>query len=169
MRKSEPMSEQSKAEPVQYMERTRRYCRALGYQKDYVWAHHQDVPFARLTQPVSKATIALITTAGPPDRSNRDERNRKHVWSCSVDHPPASFDTDVAWDKESTHVDDRESFLPIDAAKRLAAQGVIGALSHRFHGAPTDYSQRKTDEEDAPEILKRLIEDKADAAILAAL
>ena len=30
--------------PVEYMERTRRYYRALGYEQDYRWAHHDDVP-----------------------------------------------------------------------------------------------------------------------------
>ena len=53
--------------------------------------------------------------------------------------------------------------------KRLVAEGAIGALSPRFHGAPTDYSHRKTIEEDAPEILRRLREDKVDAALLTAL
>ena len=101
--------------------------------------------------------------------AHHDARNRKQVWSGSVDRPPATFDTDVAWDKESTHTDDRETFLPIDAARRLVAEGTLGALAPRFHAAPTDYSQQKTMGQDAPEILRRLREDGADAAILTAL
>lgn len=163
------MSERENGLPVPYMERTRHYYRALGYETDYVWARHDDVPFARLSKALRESTIALITTAGPPDLSNRDARNRKHVWSGEVANPPASFDTDVAWDREATHTDDRETFLPIDAMKRLVADGTIGALSQRFHGAPTDYSHRKTNVEDAPEILRRLREDKVDAALLTAL
>jgi hypothetical protein len=91
------------------------------------------------------------------------------VWSGLVTSPPATFDTDVAWDRESTHTDDRETFLPIDAAQRLVADGTLGALAPHFHSAPTDYSQRKTIERDAPEILRRLREDEVDAAILIAL
>ena len=151
------------------MERTRLYYRALGYQNDYVWAHHDDAPFARLAKPLRESRIALVTTAGPTDRSNRNAANRKQVWSGDVDSPPARFDTDLAWDKEATHTDDRETFLPIDAMKRLAASGVIGSLAKRFHGAPTDYSQHKTNEQDAPELLRRLREDKVDAVLLAAL
>ena len=113
------MEHRSSGPPVGYMERTRRYYRALGYNNDYVWAHHEDAPFTRLSKPLSECTVALITTAGPPDLSNRDERNRKHVWSGDVDSLPATFDTDLAWDKEATHTDDRETFLPIDAARRL--------------------------------------------------
>ncbi len=155
--------------PVAYMARTRAYYRALGYTDDYVWATFDDVPFMRPQKPLAAMRIALITTAGPPDLSNRDARNRKHPWSAPVAAPPATFDTDLAWDKEATHVDDRETFLPIDAATRLARKGVFAGLAPRFHGAPTDYSHKKTLEQDAPDLLRRLREDGADAAILTAL
>jgi hypothetical protein len=113
--------------------------------------------------------VALVTTAGPGDRSNRDAKGRKQVWSCDVASPPADFDTDLAWDREATHMDDRETFLPIEAMRQAVAGGVIGGLARRFHGAPTDYSHRKTMEADAPEILRRLREDGADAALLVAI
>jgi hypothetical protein len=163
------MPEPAGGPPVPYMERTRTYYRALGYSSDYVWAHHDDVPFIRPQKALGETTLALITTAGPGDRSHRDERNRKQVWSGLVASPPATFDTDVAWDREATHTDDRETFLPIDAARRLVADGTLGALAPHFHAAPTDYSQRKTIEQDAPEILRRLRADDADAAVLVAL
>jgi hypothetical protein len=163
------VNDRTAQQPIPYMERTRNYYRALGYDNDYVWAHHDDVPFARPTKPLRDMTVALITTAGPPDRSNRDARNRKQVWSGEVANPPSGFDTDLAWDKESTHTNDRETFLPIDAMQRLVADGSLGALAPRFHGAPTDYSQSKTNEHDAPEILRRLREDRVDAALLTAL
>jgi hypothetical protein len=53
--------------------------------------------------------------------------------------------------------------------KSLVAAGVVGSLAPRFHGAPTDYSHAKTLTHDAPEILARLREDGADAALLTAL
>jgi hypothetical protein len=155
--------------PIPYMERTRNYYRALGYETDYVWASFDEVPFARLAKPLSEATVALIATADPPDRSSRDARGRRHVWSGDVGAPPATFDTDRAWDKESTHTEDRETFLPIDATRKAVAKGVIGELAAHFHGAATDYSHRKTLEQDAPEILQRLRRDKVDAALLTAL
>ena len=163
------MQDQGSGPPVPYMERTRNDYRALGYANDYVWAHHADVPFVRPGKPAVAMKVALITTAGPGDRSHRDERNRRHVWSGLVASPPESFDTDVAWDRESTHTDDRENFLPIDAAQRLVADETLAALGPRFHTAPTEYSQQKTTAWDAPEILKRLWEDEVDAAILTAL
>ena len=152
-------------QPVRYIDRTRHYYRALGYAKDYVWAAHDEVAFARLDKPLSAAHVALITTASPPDF-----KGPKQVWSGPVSPPPRSLVTaNVAWDKESTHTDDRESFLPIEAASELAAEGLFAGLTSRFHGVPTEYSQRKTTEEDASQVLERLRDDGADAAILCPL
>src|SRR3546814_15055736 len=96
------VQEQGSGPPVPYMERTRIYYRALGYTNDYVWAYHADVPFARPVKPIGAMKVALISTAGPGDRSHRDERNRRHAWSGLVTSPPETFDTDMAWDKEET-------------------------------------------------------------------
>ena len=163
------MQDQSSGPPVPYMERTRAYYRALGYSNDYVWAWNADVPFVRPAKPLAAMRIALVCTAGPGDRSHRDAQNRRQVWSGLVASPPETFDTDLAWDRESTHTEDRETFLPIDAARRMVEEGRIGSLAPRFHAVPTEYSQQKTTERDAPEILRRLWEDEVDAAILTAL
>lgn len=157
-------------ETVRYIERTRGYYRALGYPSDYVWATHDTVPFARLDKPLREATVALITTAHPPDLHNKDARGVRHVWSGRVDPVPAGLNTDnLAWDRESTHTQDRETYLPVQAMLDAVRDGVIGALAPRFHGVPTEYSQRKTNTEDAPQILARLREDRVDAVVLSAL
>ena len=75
----------------------------------------------------------------------------------------------LAWDKESTHTDDRGSFLPIEVASKLARDGVFAGLAPRFHGVPTEYSQRSTTDDVAPKVLQRLRDDGADAAILCPL
>jgi D-proline reductase (dithiol) PrdB len=152
-------------EPVPYMERTRQYYRALGYSKDYVWATFDDVPLTPLRKRLSEARIALITTANPPNYNGV-----RRLWCGPTASPPATLHTaDLAWDKESTHTDDRECFLPIEVASALTAKGVIAGLTARFHGVPTDYSQRKTCQVVAPQVLGRLREDGADAAILCPL
>ena len=153
-------------EPVRYMERTRDYYRALGYSKDYVWAHHDDAPFVRLGKPLSDARIGLITTASPTDFKG----GIKQLWSGAVSPPPAMLNTAyLSWDKESTNTDDRGSYLPIEVVSELVAEGVVGGLAARFHGVPTDYSQRNTLEQDAPQVLARLRDDGADAALLCPL
>ena len=81
-----------------------------------------------------------------------------------------AFDTsELSWDKEATHTDDVESFLPLRSLAAYAAAGRIGSVAERFHGIPTDYSQRRTHEEDAPEVLRRCMEDGVDVALLVPL
>ena len=157
-------------QPVGYMERTRLYYRALGYKADYQWAHNETAPFTRLAKPLTEARIALLTTASPLDGSNKDAKGWRHVWSAAVDPAPDALDTsDLAWDRETTHTNDRESFLPLAAAATLAREGRFAGLTQHFHGVPTEYSIRKTLAQDAPETLARLREDGADAAILCAI
>ena len=158
------------SETVRYMDRTRDYYRALGYPSDYVWSRFDTVPFARLAKPLSEARIGLVTTASPPDLGNRDSSGKRQVWSDAVSPPPARLFTDnVAWDKESTHTEDRASFLPLEAVQQWAAEGRVGDVAVRFHGVPTEYSQRKTMEIDAPQVLERLRADGADVALLSPL
>ena len=52
-------------QPISYIQRTRSYYLALGYEKPYVWAHYTDVPFAPLQKPLQNSVIGLITTAVP--------------------------------------------------------------------------------------------------------
>ena len=156
--------------PVRYIERTRDYYRALGYAKDYVWATYADVPFVRLAKPVSEARIGLVTTASAGDPSAHGPGYVRQVWSGAVAPPPTDlFTANLAWDKDSTHTRDRESFLPIETVSALVREGCVGGLAAHFHGVPTEYSQRKTIDDDAPQVLRRLRDDGADAAILCPL
>ena len=50
--------------PIPYMQRTRDYYLKLGY-PGYRWAHFVDVPFTPLQASLSRARVALITTAAP--------------------------------------------------------------------------------------------------------
>ena len=79
---------------------------------------------------------------------------------------PALYADDLSWDKQATHLDDINSFLPVDLVREMQTQGVIGKLAPRFHCAATEYSHRMTMENDAPEILRRLQEDQVDVALL---
>ncbi len=157
-------------EPIGYMERTRIYYRALGYKSDYIWSTFDDVPFARLSKPLAEARLGVVTTSLPPDLVDTNAIGGKQLWSRATRDMPERMATDhLAWDKESTHTRDRESFLPINRLGELVANGVIGGLSARVHGVPTVYSQRQTIEKDAPEIWRRIKEDGADAVMLVPL
>jgi D-proline reductase (dithiol) PrdB len=157
--------------PIQYMDRTRRYYRALGYDRDYGWAQNGETPFQPLTRPLREMRIAIVTTTQPPGASPDDDPPPPpDVWSVDVAEAPADFPThNRAWDRDSTHTRDRESYLPINALTALAAEGVIGGLGPRIYGAPTTYSHRETMQEDAPRILQGLVADHVDAALLVPL
>ncbi len=158
---------------VSYIDRTREFYAAQGYERPYRWAHFDEVPFAHLPRPLGECCVTLVTTASPlEDRQVEDGvlRANKQVWSGSTAEPPDRlFTDDLAWDKQATHTDDVESFLPIRQLEHYSAAGRIGAVAARFHGVPTDYSQRRTTEQDAPEILRRCQEDSVDIALLVPL
>ncbi|MEX2206405.1 MAG: hypothetical protein WEF50_09290 [Myxococcota bacterium] len=158
---------------VSYIDRTREYYGAQGYEKPYVWARHTDAPFAPLAKPLAQCRVGLITTASPWREEKPVDgvlRGSKQVWSGPIDAPPERlFTDDLSWDKQATHTRDVESFLPIRRLQELAAQGRIGGMAKRFHGVPTDYSQRRTTLQDAPQILARCREDEADVALLVPL
>jgi len=158
---------------VSYIDRTREYYAAQGYERPYRWARHDEVPFTPLPKPLSDCRLAVVTTASPwRDEMPRDGvlRGDKAVWSGpSTDPPTRLFTDDLAWDKEATHTEDVESFVPLRHLAEFAEAGRIGSLAPHFHGVPTDYSQRTTCEQDAPEILKRCREDAVEAALLVPL
>ena len=158
---------------VSYIDRTREFYRAQGYERPYRWARCHDVPFARLAKPLSECRLTLVTTAGPFHEQPPEDgvlRGAKQVWAGPTGATPERLYTDdLAWDREATHTDDVESFLPLGQLRELAGAGRIGSLAARFHGVPTDYSQRRTREQDAPEILRRCREDGVDAALLVPL
>ena len=158
---------------VSYIDRTREYYAAQGYDRPYQWATHAEVPFAPLAVPLAECTVTALITAFPyHDRPPEDGvlRGGKEVWSGSTAEVPERLYTDdLSWDKEATHTDDVDSFLPIRRLAELVESGRIGRLAPRFHGVPTDYSQRRTLEQDAPEILRRCREDGVDVVVAAPL
>jgi hypothetical protein len=156
-------------EPVRYIERTRDYYRAQGFDEAYRWAHFEDVPFTRLRKPLSETVVTLVTTAMLPWDGEPDERPLPHVYSLPTADPPTSLYTDSrSWHKGATHTDDLDSYFPVHRLQELAAEGRV-RLAPRVHGIPTEYSQRATLEEDSPELLRRCREDGVDAAVLVPL
>jgi hypothetical protein len=160
--------------PIAYMERTREYYLALGYGNPYAWAHHADAPFQPLKKPLARSRVALITTAAPyqPDKGDQGPGAAYNAGAkfYSVYSGDTSLDHDVriahvAIDRKHTSMEDRGTWFPLSALRRAAVAGRV-QLAPRFHGVPTHRSQERTLSADAPEVLKRCIEDRADCAIL---
>lgn len=152
------------AEPVGYMEKSRRFYEAQGFDRAYRWATFDEVPFTPMQQPLAEARLGVITTAPTYDRLNTDARAVDS--GSTMDPPERLYGNDLSWDKQATHMEDRESYFPIDYLRLAVEEGTIGSLSPRFYCAPTSYSQRETIEEDGPEILKMCQDDQVDIALL---
>jgi hypothetical protein len=162
--------------PVPYMQRTRDYYLALGYANPYRWAHFDDVPFSPLAVPLPQARLALITTAAPyrPDAGDQGPGAPYNgrakffsVYSGSTDSTPDLRISHVGYDRDHTSAEDPHTWFPLAQLRQAEQSGRIGSLTPRFHGAPTNRSQRVTREIDAPELLARCEEDGADAVLLA--
>ena len=161
--------------PIPYIERTREYYQALGYGAPYEWAHYADVPFQPLAKPLARCRVALITTAAPfkPDAGDQGPGapyNAKAKF-YAVYSGDSARDHDlriahVAIDRMHTTAEDSGTWFPLPELRRRAAEGRIGSVAARFHGMPTNRSQRVTLEQDCPELVARCRADDVDAAIL---
>lgn len=164
--------------PIPYRERISTYYQTLGYGAPYRWAHFAEVPFAQLTKPLSKCRLGLVTTAAPfqPDKGDQGpgaayngaaKFYRVYSGDTAVDHDLRI--SHIGYDRVHTTATDSNSWFPLPLLREVAKSGRIGELSPRFHGAPTNRSQRVTLEQDCPELLARLREDNIDAAVLVAV
>ena len=164
-------------DPVPYMHRIRSYYLALGYSKPYRWVQFREVPFTPLERPLAKSRVALVTTAAPyqPDKGEQGPgapynaaAKFYRVYSTAVDSDPDVRISHLGIDRNHTTAEDMNTWFPLAQLAQLAAQGHIGDVAPRFHGAPTNRSQRVTIEQDAVDILSAIREDAADAVVLAA-
>lgn len=164
----------SSDDPIRYIERTRSYYQALGH-APYVWAHFDDVPFARLGRPLSQCSVALVTTAAPFDPAKGEQGPGAPYNAAAkffqVYSGPSASDPDlrishIAIDRAHTTAEDKNSYFPLAALRRAVERGRIGWVAPRFHGLPTNRSQRTTIDADCTELVRRLREDQVDAVIL---
>lgn len=152
---------------VAYIDRTRAFYEAQGFTKAYQYAENDTAPFAPLPKPLAECRVGLVTTASHYFRENLEPRK---VSAFSVPPVPDKLYTDdLSWDKQATHTDDVQSYCPTDALNGLVANNVIGSFSSRVVCSPTEYSQRATTQDDAPQIHDMLLEDEVDVALLVPL
>jgi hypothetical protein len=158
---------------VRYIDKTREYYLSQGYEKPYRWANFDDAPFASLKKPLSESRLALVSTSEIALRSWEDQRTplekgeEGNVYSFPADTPIEDlYSQSHSFDKYATTLDDVNAFFPITRLRELAAAGRFGSLAPNAHGVYNAYSQRKTREKDAPEVLRRLRENAVDVVLL---
>lgn len=162
-------------QPVAYIQRTRAWYLALGYDTPYVWAHYAEVPFAPLRKPLAQSRVAVVTTAAPyqPDKGEQGpgapynaaaKFYRVYDGDTAIDHDLRI--AHVGIDRKHADMADSGCWFPLPALRRAAAAGRVGEVAPRFFGAPTNRSQRHTLEVDAPEIVAGCRADGVDVALL---
>ena len=156
---------------VRYIDKTREYYANEGYTKPYRWAHFDTIPFTPLGKPLAQSRVGLVTTSEmglrdepPPTSLARD------VYSMPTDLPVERLvSRKAAYDRYATTLEDVDAHLPLTHLDDAVEAGRIGSLASQFHVVYSEYSQRKTMEVDAPEILSRLRQDRVDVAVLVAV
>jgi hypothetical protein len=154
--------------PIDYMRRTRDYYLALGYDNPYRWAHYVDAPFTPVVKRLKDSTLALYQPdkgdQGPGAAYNAGAKfYTVYSGDTSADHDTRI--SHIGYDRKHTTAKDSNTWFPLPLMREFAGQGRF-KLAKRFHGAPTNRSQRVTLETDAPEILARCRQDQVDAALL---
>lgn len=163
------------ADPIAYIQRTRAYYQALGYGAPYVWARFDEVPFQALKVPLARARVAIVTTAAPfqpgkgdqgPGAAYNAAAKFYEVYSGGTAQMPDLRISHIAIDRDHTSAEDIGTYFPLAALQRSENAGRIGAVAQHFHGLPTNRSQARTLDVDAPELLRRCQSDGVDAAVL---
>ncbi len=158
---------------ISYIDRSRAYYAAQGYEEPYRWATHDDAPFARPAQPLEECRVGVVTTAYFPaghEPEGVPTGPEKQPYAAPTALASGCVHTDdLSWAKEETHTDDLDTYLPVHRLAEAEADGLIGSISPRFYGIPTRYSHRRSSTEDAPEVARWMHEDQVDVAILVPL
>lgn len=161
--------------PIEYMERTRAYYAALRFGEPYLWARHDDIPFTRFDKPLKQAQIGLVTTAAPfrPEHGDQGPGAKYNgaakffeVYTISTESEPDLRISHIAIDRNHTTAEDKNSYFPLDAMRRVIGRNTIRGLGPRFFGLPTDRDQECTIEIYGNDILKYCREDAIDAVLL---
>lgn len=158
---------------VSYIDKSRDYYAAQGYERPYRWAHNEESPFVPPSKPLSECRLGVVTTAldgSIPDDVDPETLPLKATYAAPLDPVPERLYTmSLSWDKEATHTDDLNSYFPIHRLQELVAAGKLGSISPRYYGVPTEYGQRVSREVDAPRLLDYMRQDEVDVALLVPL
>ncbi len=167
-------------EPIRYIEKTQQYYSRKGKTDAYRYAHFEEGPFQPLLKPLAQSRLVLISSAGfvivPEDAPepvpfrgiNIGEKEQVEVFPVPSDTPAARIRyVTGAHNRRDSPMQDVDAFFPVTRLRELQAAGRIGSLARDYLRIRPCYSQRKTRELDAPEVLRRCREQGVDVALFA--
>lgn len=164
---------------VPYIEKTHAYYRRKGYDEPYRYAENDTGVFTPLRRPLAESRLVLISSAGieiVPDDGPAPQpypsRNIGDKTKAEVTGIPSDLPADKlvyvtgAHNHQESDMRDPDAFFPATRLRELAGEGRIGSLAPEHLRMRPAYSQRKTRELDAPEVLRRCREQAVDVALL---
>lgn len=158
---------------VRYIDKTRAYYLSQGYEKPYAWANNASAPFTPLRKPLAASTVTLISTSeiaingDPRFDDNPETRAQGNVYGVPSDTPTAKlYSRTQSYDRYATSLDDPNAYFPLDRLHEAVASRRLGKVTANCLGVYNAYSQRKTIERDAPEVLGLCRAMGVDVAIL---
>src|SRR6202008_4267017 len=101
-------------------------------------------PRARSRVPLSPTAAPFqpgVGDQGPGAKYNAAAKFYK-VYSDTTESAPDLRISHVGYDRKHTRADDSRTWFPLAALQECVKRGRIGALTPRFHGSPTNRSQR---------------------------
>jgi D-proline reductase (dithiol) PrdB len=126
---------------------------------DFDFVTFRDTPFTRLSRPLNKCRLALVTTAGLHVKSDRPFDLSLKQGDCSYRLLPGYFSRDELtvshkWYNHKYINDDLNCVVPIDRMKEYVAEGVIHSLSdehysfmgHIYEAKPLIHNSKKVGE-----------------------
>jgi D-proline reductase (dithiol) PrdB len=131
---------------------------------------YDDAPFLALAKPLSKARLALVTTAGMHLRGDRPFTPGDQSYRRIPSNTPAGdiiqSHSSIGFDRTAVYRDLNVSF-PMDRLRELAERGIIQSTTasyYSFMGAQTN--PKHIHEVTGPEVAQFLLQEGADAAVL---
>ena len=131
---------------------------------------NEGAPFVALGKPLSACRVAIVTTAGLHQRSDRPfgpgEQTARAIPSDTPSSEIVQSHTSLGFDRVAIMRDLNVTF-PIDRLRELAAGGVIGGLganNYSVMGALRETARLEA--ETGPDLGRRLREDGTDAVLI---
>ena len=150
---------------VRYIDKTRDYYRSVGYTQDYQWARNESCGFTPLSKPLRECKIGLVSTAAMVTLADDGTElepvrmmgsNKLEVFSLPSDWPLSRVrSTSEDHDRFQTDMADFGAYFPKELLKELAEDGIIGGFADECWRILPNYSKRKVEHVDAPEVLQR--------------
>jgi hypothetical protein len=164
---------------INYIEKTHEYYVRKGFSDPYRYAHFDDGPFKPVRKPVAESRLLCVSSAGmeiipddgpepqPFKGRNIGEKDKVEVFLIPSDIPKEKLKyVTGAHNWAENDMLDIDAFFPVTRLRELRDEGRIGSLADFHLRIRPCYSQRKTVELDAPEVLRRCREQEVDAALL---